>query len=171
MNVKQTATIVTTVGALAAWLAGMVMPNRAVAPTPVVDRVPTIDARSAELATEIGKLHDRLRPSTTPRHPGRNLFRFEARPAAPPAFEPPPPTPAEAPAPAPAVLPLRFIGVAEDPGPEGPLRIAFITAGGQLFIVKEGDLVLERYRVARIAADAVELTDSVDGGIRRLALR
>ena len=171
MNLKQTVTIVTTGGALAAWLAGTVMPNRAVAPMPVVDRSLTIDARSAELATEIGKLHDRLRPSATPRLPGRNLFRFQARPAAPPATELPPPVPAEAPALAPAVLPLRLIGVAEDPGPEGPLRIAFITAGGQLFNVKEGDTVLERYRVAKIAADVVELTDSVNGGIRRLALR
>jgi len=170
MNLKQTATIVTTGGALAAWLAGTVTTNRTVAPAPVVERVPTIDVRSAELATEIGRLRDRLRPSALPRQPGRNLFRFQARQA--PAFVPPqPPAPTVTPEAAPAVLPMRFIGVAEDPGPDGPRRIAFISAGGQLFSVKEGETVMERYRVAKIAADVVELTDSVDGGIRRLALR
>jgi hypothetical protein len=172
MNLKQTATIVTTGGALAAWLAGMVTTNHTVAPAPIVERVPAIDVRSAELATEIGRLHDRLRPSALPRQPGRNLFRFQARHAPAPAFvPPPPPAAAEAPQAAPAVLPMRFIGVAEDPGPDGPQRIAFITVGGQLFSVKEGETVTERYRVAKIAADVVELTDSVDGGVRRLALR
>jgi hypothetical protein len=172
MNLKQTATILTTGGALAAWLAGTVTSNRTVAPAAVVERAPAIDARSAELATEIGRLRDRLRPSALPRQPGRNLFRFQARQAPAPAFvPPPPPAPTGTPEAAPAVLPMRFIGVAEDPGPDGPRRIAFISAGGQLFSVKEGETVMERYRVAKIAADVVELTDSIDGGIRRLALR
>ena len=169
MNLKQTATIVTTGGALAAWLAGAVTTNRTVAPAPVVERSP-VDAKSAELATEISRLHDHLRPTTMPRQPGRNLFRFHAAPVATAPVVPPPP-PLEAPVAAPAVLPMRLVGVAEDPGPDGPLRIAFISAGGQLLNVKEGETVLERYRVTQITADVVELTDVHNGAVRRLALR
>jgi hypothetical protein len=37
--------------------------------------------------------------------------------------------------------------------------------------VKEGESILDRYRVTKIAADVVELTDVTDGTVRRLALR
>jgi len=174
VNIKTTATIVTTGGALAAWLAGAVTTNHVVAPsTTVVDRpaAATIDARSAALATEIGRLHERLRPSASPRQPGRNLFRFHAAPAAPAAAVVPPPAPIVAPPPEPQAPTMRLIGVAEDPGPDGPKRIAFITSGGQLFNVKEGETILARYKVAKIAAEVVELTDSTDGSVKRLALR
>ena len=170
MNLKQSATIITTGGALAAWLFGGVTTNHTVAPAPVIERSP-VDVKSRELATELGRLHDRLRPTATPRQPGRNLFRFHARPAV-AAPVPPPPAPVDMPvAAAPVVTPMRLVGVAEDPGPDGPLRIAFISAAGQLFSVKEGETVVEQYRVTKIAADVVELTDVNDGTIRRLALR
>ena len=82
MNLKQTAaTIVTTGGALAAWLVGGTTTNHTVAPATIVQRSP-VDTKSEELATEIGRLRDRLRPTTTPRQPGRNLFRFHAAPVA-----------------------------------------------------------------------------------------
>ena len=45
------------------------------------------------------------------------------------------------------------------PGPTVPSALAFISGGGQLFMVKEGDTVTPRYRVAKISADVVELTD------------
>jgi hypothetical protein len=38
-------------------------------------------------------------------------------------------------------------------------------------MAKEGDTVTPRYRVAKISADVVELTDLIDNSIRRLALR
>jgi len=173
MNLKQTATIVTTGGALAAWLTGAVTTNRTVAPAPVVERPPaaSIDARSAVLATEIGRLHDRLRPTTTPRQPARNLFRFHAAPVAPAAAAAPPPAPVAAPLPEPQAPSMRLIGIAEDPGPDGPLRIAFISASGQLFNLQEGETLMNRYRVTKIAADVVELTDATDGSVKRLALR
>ena len=66
---------------------------------------------------------------------------------------------------------MRLVGMAEDPGPDGPVRVAFISAGGQLFNVKEGETVLEQYRVTKITADVVELADVNDGTVRRLALR
>ena len=67
--------------------------------------------------------------------------------------------------------PLKLSGIAEDAGADGPVRIAFISGEGQLFMVKEGDTVTTRYRVAKISADVVELIDVVDNSIRRLALR
>ena len=68
-------------------------------------------------------------------------------------------------------MPMRLVGIAEDPGPDGPVRIAFISAGGQLFNVKEGETVLDHYRVTKIAEDVVALADVNDGTVRRLALR
>ena len=65
----------------------------------------------------------------------------------------------------------QLSGIAEDTGDEGPVRLAFISGGGQLFMVKEGETVTPRYRVAKISADVVELTDVIDNSTRRLALR
>ena len=170
MNLKQTATIVTTGGALAAWLVGGATTNHTVAPAPVVERAP-VETKSQELAAEIGRLRDRLRPTSTPRQPGRNLFRFHAAPVAPPPVVAAPAAPVAAPPPASAVVPMRLVGMAEDPGADGPMRMAFINVSGQLFSVKEGESILDQYRVTKITADVVELTGSHDGSVRRLALR
>jgi hypothetical protein len=174
MNLKQTATIVTTGGALAAWLVGGTTANHTVAPAPIVQRTP-VDTKSEELATEIGRLRDRLRPTTTPRQPGRNLFRFHVTPVAPPPVIAPAAPAVDMPPPAPTVMPMRLIGIAENPGADpavdSPVRIAFISASGQLFNVKEGESILDLYRVTKITGDVVELTDVNDGTVRRLALR
>ena len=175
MNLKQTATIVTTGGALAAWLVGGTATNHTVAPAPIVQRSP-VDTKSEELATEIGRLRDRLRPTTSPRQPGRNLFRFHAAPIVrPPVVAAPVAPPVDLPPAAPAIVPMRLIGMAENPGADpaadSPVRIAFISVSGQLFNVKEGESILDLYRVTKITADVVELTDVNDGTVRRLALR
>src|SRR5262245_37920985 len=114
MNFKQAATIITTGGAIAAWFVGGATTNHTVAPAPIIERAP-VDVKSQALATEIGRLRDRLRPTTTPRQPGRNLFRFHAVPAAPrpPVAEAAPP-PVETAPPAPVVMPMRLVGIAED---------------------------------------------------------
>jgi hypothetical protein len=64
-----------------------------------------------------------------------------------------------------------LIGVAEDPGVDGPTRTAILSASGTLYLAKEGEPVTSRYRVARIAGEAVELVDLVDGTPLRIALR
>jgi hypothetical protein len=176
MNVKRTATIVLGGGAVAAWLAGAATSNRAM-PDPVAPRALPIDARGTALAGEIARLHERLRPAATPHTPGRNLFTFRA--AAAPAVAPPPRAAiAEIPLapPGPAQPALKLAGISEDPGPgtpsaDSPIRQAFISGNGQLFIVKEGEAVTPRYRVAKIASDGVELTDLIDGSSRRLVMR
>jgi hypothetical protein len=174
MHVKRTASIVLGAGAIAAWLAGAATSNRAV-PDPIVPPPAQIDARGSDLANEIAKLRERLRPAASPRTPGRNLFAFRATA---PAAEPVAPAHAAAVADSAPARPaetspvLKLSGLAEDPGPDATVvRIAFITTGGQLFMVKEGEPVGDRYRVERITPDAVELTDLLDNSTRRLVLK
>ena len=172
MKVKRAATIVVVGGALAAWLAAAATSgNRGVAP-PLVVETPAVDAHGAELAAEVARLHDRLRPDATPKHT-RNLFAFaiqKPRPAV--VVAPPAPAPTEEPRPPVAPPPpLKLVGVAEDAGPNGPERTAIISGLGQLFLVKEGENVTVRYRVAKVSADVVELADADDGTTLRLALK
>jgi Tfp pilus assembly protein PilP len=173
MNMKRTVTIALGGAALLAWLAGAATSNHSIPPVVVTKSAP-IEVRGAELANEIARLQERLRPGATPRQPGRNLFAFRAIAA--------PPAPMVAPAPlrpalseslplAPALPALKLAGVAEDAGAEGPIRTAIISGEGQLYMVKEGENVTPRYRVARISADVVELLDVIDNSTRRLALR
>jgi hypothetical protein len=172
MNFKRTTTI-GVVGALIAWLAGAATSKYTIPPPAVFQQTP-IEKRGAELAVEINRLHERLAPTVAPHVPARNLFTFRAaaRPAA-TAVLPAPPRPAltEAPTPTVSLPALKLSGIAEDPGPDGPIRIAFISGDGQLFMAREGELVTTRYRVAKISADVVELTDVIDNSVRRLALR
>ena len=174
MNLKRTTTIAVVGGALAAWLAGAATSNHVIPSVPV-HRPATIEQRGAELAGEIERLHERLAPSAAPSAPGRNLFAFHAAPVRPvptvPVLPVPRPALSEA-APAPLAQPaLKLAGIAEDAGADGPIRIAFISGEGQLFMVKEGEPLTLRYRVAKISADVVELTDVIDNSVRRLALR
>lgn len=174
MSFKRTATIVAVGGALATWLANAATSNREIAPAPIARTAP-IEMRGAELASEIARLHDRLRPDASPRQPGRNLFSF--RPGAAQAAQAAP-SPARlflAP-PASAVTSpesgLTLSGLAEDLGPDGEtIRTAIISSGTQLFLVKAGEMVTDRYRVASISADAVELAATADGRTLRLALK
>jgi hypothetical protein len=178
MHVKRTAAIVLGGGALAAWLAGAATSNRTPS-EPILFKPAPVDARGSDLAKEIEKLHERLRPSESPHAPGRNLFAFHAA-AAPVAGRPPASnaalteTPVERNGIAPAQIAMKLSGISEDPGADpaaAPIRMAFISGDGQLFIVKEGEQVTPRYRVEKIAVDAVELTDLTDNSVRRLTLR
>ena len=176
MNLKRTAIIAAVGCALAAWLAGAATSNREIAPPPI-SRTDAIEVRGAELASEIARLHERLRPTVSPHQPGRNLFAFHAATLR--AMPPTPPAPlpepraalTEAAPPQPAQPSLKLSGIAEDAGPDGPVRLAFIAGEGQLFMVKEGDAVTSRYQVVKISPDVVELIDLGDHTTRRLALR
>ena len=171
MNLKRAATIVVVGGALAAWLAAAATSgNREVAP-PLVVETPAVDVHGAELAAEVARLHERLRPDAAPQHT-RNLFTFAIqKPRLAAVVAPPAPALTEAPRPPIAPPPLKLVGVAEDAGPNGPERTAIISGVGQLFLVKEGESVTSRYRVAKVSADVVELADADDGTTLRLALK
>ncbi len=173
MNMKRTATLALVGVPAAAWLyaaatSGVV--RREIAPA--ATRNTAIEARSAVLATEVARLHERLRPDATPRQPGRNLFAFTAaRPAvvaaaARPALSEAAPMPLPPPPP-----PFKLIGIAENPGPEGPVRTAIISAPGQVFLVRPGDTIALRYRIVNVSADVVEMINVGDNSTLRLALR
>ena len=172
MNPKRTATIVVVGGALLAWLAGAATSNRAIEPAPVLS-IPAIDNSGVALEKEITRLHERLRPTATPTQSNRNLFSFRSAPvrAVPTPSAPAAPALVEAPPLPPPLPPLKLVGVAEDPGADGPVRTAIVVGDGQLFTVKEGENVTARDRVARISVDVVELLDLNDNSLRRLALR
>ena len=172
MNWKRTATFGVVGGALAVWLAGAATSNRRVIDTTIAMPTP-VELRGAELAEEIARLRARLHPAVEPQHPARNLFQFSSRAAAPSSrVDPPAPASSDVPAQhAPAAPPLALVGLAEDPGPDGPTRTAIISGLGQLFFVKEGDSIAGRFRVQRLSGEAAELTDLADSTIHRLALK
>lgn len=193
MNLKRTAAIVVVGAAFAAWISAAMTPAGGTH-TPLVSSAPTpADLRGATLASEIARLHERLRPEVAVRQPGRNLFAFHAPlyTAAPVKGAPERAELAPAGTLAPAQPALTLVGIAEDGPAAGTpggaadstgssaggsagnsiVRTAIISGGGQLFLVKEGERVASIYRVEKVSADVVELADSRDGSTRRLALR
>jgi hypothetical protein len=172
MNFKRTAMIVVGGAVLVAWLAGAATSKRA-NPAPIVVPPQAIDARGLELSSEIARLRDRLHPTIAPSQPGRNLFTFKpaARSLITPSAPAAPAPPIEPANERPVDLPLKLAGIAEEAAPDGPERTAIISAPGQLFMVKVGEQVTARYRVAKIGADTVELTDIETGAARRLAMK
>ena len=170
MNPKRTATIVVVGGALAAWLWAAGTSNVHVSQPPVATKT-AVEKSGAELADEIARLRERLRPAVMPQQNGRNLFQFGAARSNPAPVTRPsdprelPPVPAPPPPPA-----FKLSGVAEDSGPRGPIRTAIISGQGELFLAKEGDQVTPRYRVLKISVDVVELVDVETSAILRLAL-
>jgi hypothetical protein len=170
MNLRRATMFGVTGAVLAAMLAGAAIPYRRPAIVAPIAQPAPIDRQGAELAAEIARVRERLRPTAAPQQT-RNLFRFSApaaRPAPPPSVAAASDTPAAV---APVAPPMRLIGIAEDVTPEGPVRTAIVTASEQLYLVKEGEAVTLRYRVARISTDTIELVDLSDGTPLRLALR
>ena len=172
MNVKRTVVIGVIGGALAVWLAAAATStSRNTAPV-VMPKPSVIDASGAELAAEIARLHERLRPTDTPLQT-RDLFRYARRASG--VRRPPPeipaPVPQARPDSSPAAAQLKLVGIAEDVGDSGPVRTAIVSGFGELFLVKEGEAVTLRYRVSRISSEAVELIDVTDNTTIRLALK
>ena len=113
---------------------------------------------------EVERLHDRLQAPLVPATPTRNLFEFERpRHAARTATEHstlPPAAPAAATVPAVQVRrtpPYTLIGIAEDAGPNGPVRTAILSGASGLNFAHVGD-ELGDLRVVAIAPDAIRLS-------------
>jgi hypothetical protein len=176
MNWKRILTLVAIGGALAALVTSAATTGRRRAEIAPDDDRQTRSAEisGAALAAEIARLRERLHPTTTPQVPARNLFEFHLRSATravaptaavPAAVDevPPPPPPA-----------ITLIGLAADPDvrdPSATIRTAIVSASGQLFLVKEGETVMSRYRVAKISEAGVELADLDTATTVRLALK
>jgi hypothetical protein len=156
-------------------VAGAATSNRAVL-DPVLPLPAPVDARGAVLENEIARLRARLRPSVTPHAPARNPFAFRAAASAAHEIAVPTRAPAVGEAPpavhADATSLLKLSGIAEDVTTDsGIVRTAFISAGGQLFMVEEGQDLMARYRVEKITADAVELTDLTNNSTQRIVMK
>ena len=175
MNSKRIVALLAIAGGLAALVTSAATAGRRHVEAPAGDGAPirAVEESGAALAAEVARLHERLRPTTPPQQPTRNLVQFHApravRGVAPQPVEPgaavtTSPPPAAAPA-------MKLIGIAEDSGAGGVIRTAIIAGAGELFLVKEGEAVTPRYRVGRISSDAVELTDLDHSTTLRLALK
>jgi hypothetical protein len=131
-----------------------------------------IDRSVAVLQGEVARLHDRLAPTATPTR-SRDRFRFSARAPKRPAHAVPPPAPMvdRAQTAAAAAPVLKLIGIAEDAQPDGIVRTAIVSGLGDVFLVKPGDMVGERYRVEQVSSEAVRLTDTTTAASSTLVLR
>lgn len=163
MNVRRIVSFGVSTLAIASWFASA--STSGVRP-PVIPsappRISALDLSVASLQSEVGRLHERLAPTSTPTR-SRDLFRFGGRAPKRPATRGravvPQVSPAvEVPAALP-VAPLALIGIAEDAAAEGVVRTAIVSGLGDVFLVKAGDSIRDRYRVGIVSADAVEIVD------------
>ena len=138
----------------------------------------TADAGSAAknyqlLSVENPSLHkegvERAR-KTEYRSSGRNIFSRELPPPPPPLHPKPDPKPPILPPikvePKVAPLPVKFFGFGTVPN--GTKRIAFFSDGEEVYVVAEGELLLNRFRILRIGNANLEY-EEVSSGLRGTA--
>lgn len=172
MELKRTLLLGAIGGAVVVWMAAAATSSVRRVPAVEMPKPQPIDVSGTELAHEISRLRDRLRPDAVPAR-SRDLFHYAARGAAAPRASDATNRPAAAlslPAPV-SPPPLKLVGLAEDAGESGPVRTAILSGLGGLFLVKPGDAVAARYRVETVTADAVDLLDLHDNTTIRLSLR
>lgn len=164
-------------GLLATWLAVTpATPPPAASPAARTDRSAPVRATTEDdLNAQEARLRQHL--SMVPLRPSaRNPFRFAKPASAPPQLGTPgaaSSSPASPAAPtvtiASAQPSLSLSGVAERQTPQGRVRTAIISGGGQLYLVTEGDSLAGRYRVVTVDSDAVTLREE-NGAETRLVL-
>jgi hypothetical protein len=176
----KTYTAVSGATVLAGWLASS-PPSNAPAPAAASRRTPASAASAtagSDIEEQAARLQARLRQEPAYRDPARNPFRFGER-------EVPRPAPSASPAPKtleptaiepvtaalPPPPPVTLSGIAEDRSGDGVERTAVLSSQAGVLLVREGETVLGRYRVTRIEANAVELTDTLGGPAVRLTIR
>jgi hypothetical protein len=164
---------------LAGWLASTPPANEPEGAAVVARQsaTPAAAAAASTIEHEADRLQVRVRREVEYTQPQRNPFRFGAaradidrggdiapEPVAAPS-EPPVVTPFVPPPP-----PVRLSGIAEDEKGGQMERTAILSSPSGVLLVREGDVVIGDYRVARIESEAVELVKA-DGSILRLSLR
>ncbi|RPJ71154.1 MAG: hypothetical protein EHM24_13255 [Acidobacteria bacterium] len=135
------------------------------------DPPPPIALEAAGVRAGVQRLQ--ARPGDRPALPPatRNPFRFHERQPA------PEPVPAEAASRSAlstanvSIPDFRLVGMAEDPGPDGPQRTAVVSGFDQLFFLKAGDQFAGHFKVLTVSADTVQVEDSTNGRIVTLILR
>ena len=154
---------------LAAWLAsaaGVGRPSLPQLPAPSSEDA-QLDAVAAGVQSQAVRLRQRLSSAPAPGASIRNPFVFAAREVAEPATVRRPSSPVAPPVVLEPDPDLVLLGLAED----GPTRTAMLGSGDELLMVTEGQTVVGRYRVGKVAPDAVELIDLATGATRRLFLK
>jgi hypothetical protein len=155
----------------AAWFAlesGLRSPVSSSASPRAVPANPSADPVGDGLGDRARRLRVYLASPPSARPARRNPFSFPAHVAAPAAATPGLARQATAPEPRPEIV---LAGIAEDGGRNGTVRTAVISAAGQLMLVKEGDRVLSRFAIVRIASDAVQIRDTERGDVFTLAFK
>lgn len=126
---------------------------------------------AAEVQAQTARLKARLAQAPAATEPIRNPFTFAPRDNGRRAARAAAPVPDPVPLP-PAEPAIELIGVAEDRTRDGIVRTAIVsTLAGDLFLVKEGETLVDRYKVKAVGPDTVDLGDLLSGGTRRLTLR
>jgi len=161
----------------ATWLASYAPVGR---PAPSVSNAPSIartETAAAEIQREADRLHARLVGVGAYQEPARNPFRFRARVRSAPVPRAPRREPALTvedlpvdPTPQPTFR-MTLSGIAEDIVGEETIRTAIISTPDDVFLVKVGEQVGDRYKVAKIGSDMVELVTLDDITVVRLTLR
>ncbi len=167
MTWKSTA-LLTGVTALATWLAAPATPPAASARPRPQAALPA----SSSIEVEAARLSARTPPSTPQTTPRRNPFEFAAvvapaRTAASSGASAVPSLLQTVAAEWPAV---RLTGVATDIVAGAPQRMAIFSSRDGVLLVREGETVLDRYRVTAIDSDGVEIARLEDGASRRISL-
>ncbi len=172
MNIRRIAWLGVTSIAVASWFSAASTPDlRTPSPIERASSTRDLDRSAATMQSEVARLHDRIAPTATPSH-ARDLFRFAGRAPRPMtgAAQQPVVQEVESPIETPPRPTLQLIGIAEDESADGTVRTAIVAGLGDLYLVKPGDVVAGQYRVERVTADAVQLTDTSTSASTTLTL-
>lgn len=131
---------------------------------------------AADIESQSVRLRARLATAPMPSAKGRNPFRFSepaARRVQPAAIPQAAESDAAAAAPSASAptIPLTLSGIAEDTSAAGTIRTAVLSGLGDVFLAKPGDVILSRFQIVAVGADAVEILDTASGATVRLGLR
>jgi len=154
---------------LMSWLAGTPAPYRADRQAPVSTN-PFAPADESSESPPLVRLQDwRGRPATTARAE-RDIFSFKT-PGGRGAAKYSQPEFLRPVASAPAAVPFELIGMAQDAGEDAEAATAIIAGQGQVYLVKQGDVIAGIYAVGTLSAGSVELIDLAKGGNLRLVMK
>jgi hypothetical protein len=166
----KSAALITGATALVAWLAA---PSTPMGPASAAGNAGTTAAPpvTSTIETEAARLSARTQPQASAPRPQRNPFEFarsrEMTAVAAPRVET---TPVPVLPPVPEWPAVRLTGVATDIVADTPQRTAIFSGRDGVFLVREGETVLDRYRVTRIEEEAVEITRLEDAANLRIEL-
>ena len=149
---------------VASWVVAGDPPARNVAQTSQVDQLSPV---VTDVNAQVDRMRERLLAERRFAPPRRDPFRFSSRIESKPAVEAAPAV--VTPEPAPLPLP-QLVAILTDKVDGGVTRRAVLSFGGNVQIVKAGDEI-DRFVVARVDADGVDLTERATTNTLRLSIK